>query len=340
MVLASERRRILEWQPSRERVRYPTVRHSPLKSQAVLSDRLELFFGEATAAEARVYARLDGSKVPADATLAGHLIGPECRFARTLPAKIPFQFRGRSAGGELLTEVIVPDPCFWTPDLAGCWHRVESKHGESCQRPGISPTCQAEAPPTERWFGIRRLGVRGESLYLDGQRWVLRGEFRKRADLKDLAVARASDAALVVAAADDGFCLEASRQGVPLVVMVSGRGGELANEIYRLGNWPAVFLVVLDAEQPADFDPRLLARNLLFAAHYRADRPLGSSTWAHVLWREIENEQASVRYAGSPRPIIAVRRLPDQADIPTTRGACDRLQLELAPFGNFAGYVV
>ncbi len=337
MVLASYRCRILEWQPSRDRPRYPTVRHPILKTPASLSDHLELFFGEATAAEARVYARLDGSQLPPDATLSGQLVGPECRFARTLPAKIPFQFRGRDARGALLAEAIVPDPCFWTPDLP-MLYRAELQ-GKS-RRAGISPTCQNEVAPTERRFGIRRLGVRGKSLYLDGQRWVLRAVSRERADLEDLAAARTSDAALVVAAADDDFCLEASQQGVPLIVMVSGRGVELVNEIRRLSKWPAVFLVVLDPEQPADFDPRPLARNLLFAVHYRADKPLGSSTWPHVLWCEIEGEHAPAQCAGSLRPIIAFRRLPDQAEIPTGRSACDRLQLELAPLGDFAGYVV
>jgi hypothetical protein len=182
--------------------------------------------------------------------------------------------------------------------------------------------------------------VRGESLYLDGQRWVLRGVCRERADAEDLAAARAADAALVVSAADDEYCLAASRQGVPLVVILPGRGAELTDEIRRLGKWPAVFLVVLESEQPADFDPRPLARNLLFAVRHQADKPPGSWSWGHVLWCEIDREQVPARCSGLPRPIIAVRRLQNYTEIPTARSACDRLQLELAPLGDFAGYVV
>jgi hypothetical protein len=192
---------------------------------------------------------------------------------------------------------------------------------------------------------------------LDGNRWVLRGVFRERRaagfipavdgrsqvvgpELADLTTAREADAALVITAVDDDFFLEASRQGVPLVVMVPGRGPELVDEIRRLGKWPAVFLAVLDPDQPADFDPRLLARNLLYATRFRADKPLGLSTWAHVLWYEIDGEPASARCAEFPRPSLVVRRLPAQTDIPTARSACDRLQSELAPLGDFAGYVV
>ena len=257
----------------------------------------------------------DGSQLPADVTLSGHLIGPECRFARTLPAKILFQFRGRGAGGELLAEAIVPDPCFWTPELPMLYRVEIVASGQWPMAREVVPEARGQGPGeyVERWFAIRRLGTRGTSLILDGKRWVLRGVCHERRaagfiptvdrgqhllspDLADLMTARAEDAALVVAAADEEFCLEASRQGVPLVVMVSGRGAELTDEFRRLGKWPAVFLVVLDPNQPADFDPRLLARNLLFAAHYRADKPLGSSTWTHAMWCEIEGELVPARY--------------------------------------------
>jgi hypothetical protein len=78
-------------------------------------DALELFFGEATDAEARVYARLpeDG---PLDGwEISGTLTGPECRFAQTLRAT--FSFRDLGPGQGLLAEAIATEPCFWAPDL-------------------------------------------------------------------------------------------------------------------------------------------------------------------------------------------------------------------------------
>ncbi len=40
------------------------------------------------------------------------------------------------------------------------------------------------------------------------------------------------------------------------------------------------------------------------------------------------------------RPIVAVRRLSQPAKIEEQRAACDALQRDLAPFGDFAGYIV
>ena len=68
-------------------------------------DALELFFGDATDAEARVYARLPGD-APLDGwQLTGTLTGPECRFAKTLPAKFSFATSERGKG--LLAEAII-----------------------------------------------------------------------------------------------------------------------------------------------------------------------------------------------------------------------------------------
>jgi hypothetical protein len=39
-------------------------------------------------------------------------------------------------------------------------------------------------------------------------------------------------------------------------------------------------------------------------------------------------------------PIVAYRGLRPSADLPTARAACDALQRDLAPLGQFAGYVV
>jgi hypothetical protein len=129
--------------------------------------------------------------------------------------------------------------------------------------------------------------------------------------------------------------------GVPLVVWVSSHGIELADELCRLGKWPSVFLVVVDREPPPGFDPRPLARNLLFAAPCSADQPAASSpNWSHVTWRDVENEQLPRGISAAGKPLIMVRRKPAKIDVAAARAACDRLQLDLAPNGDFAGYVV
>ena len=91
--------------------------------------QLELFFGDASDAVARVYARLPCDETTTGSQLTGELIGPECRFAQTLSARIPFQDRG--PGESLLAEAVVPDPCFWTPELPMLYKaRIERKGPE------------------------------------------------------------------------------------------------------------------------------------------------------------------------------------------------------------------
>ncbi len=113
-------------------------------------DALEVFFGDANPAEARVYARTANEK-----SITGQLTGPECEFAKTLPARIPFS---PLAGNRGISEAIIPDPCFWTPELPFLYRAQLDVGGDR----------------TERIIGIRRFGVRDRHLHFDGKRFVLR----------------------------------------------------------------------------------------------------------------------------------------------------------------------
>ncbi len=307
------------------------------------SAQLEIFFGQASDAEARVYARLPGAEF-AGCRIAGRLLGPECRFAQTLPATIPFRDRG--PGAAPLAEAIVPDPCFWTPDLPFLYRAQLEIHGAG-----------PEIEKIERPFGIRRLGCRRRSLYLDAKRWVARGAIRERASIADLAAARAASAVLYVPQADDAFCLEASRIGVPLIVEVPARQS-LLSEIRRLARWPAVFIAVLDSESPVDEGIDTAARNLLLAARF--DDAPAAPAWAKVL---VRSPQALAEFAGqrspSPRmgegrgeglspgsthpppdrPLIILGNDSPASSIATARAACDVMQRDFAPVGDFAGYL-
>ncbi len=231
---------------------------------ADLSERLEVFHGEANPAVARVYARLavavDEWRGTGELTLGGRLVGPECAFAHTLPLRMPFLSAGRAGSGDprtieflnsvgggmvagvdqreppagtgnsggsaastpatprergvegLLAEAVVPDPCFWTPELPFLYRaEIELRRGAE-----LLWRC-------ERLLGIRRLGVRGQSLFFDGKRFVLRGAMRPPMGSgewgmgNDEAFARESWTALVVPEPSDEVCELASRRGVLLV---------------------------------------------------------------------------------------------------------------------------
>jgi len=307
---------------------------------------LELFFGDASDAVARVYARLPCDETTTGSRLTGELTGPECRFAQTLSARIPFQDRG--PGESLLAEAVVPDPCFWTPELPMLYRaRIERKGPEvSGQGPGIEGyevVVTGHAPEkesfatVEKWLGIRRLGTRGRSLVLDTVRWVPRGVLLERISRDDLKAAREADVVLCGPPPNDEICLEASRHGVPMLIDLSAQSGDAVEEVRRLGQWPAVFLVMLEAGATVDAAIRGAARNLLIAATFAANEPIVVPAWAQVALCDVTLENAQ-RLAVCPLPIL-VRR-PAIANISEARAACDRLQYDLAPTGDFAGYLV
>ncbi len=106
---------------------------------------LEIFFGGAADALARVYARFGGASAGGPLRLVGTLRGPACQYAQTLPANYPFVDQG--PGPSLLAAAVVPEPCFWTPDMPHTY-RAELR----LERAG-----QVVAR-AERTVGIRPLG--------------------------------------------------------------------------------------------------------------------------------------------------------------------------------------
>ena len=95
---------------------------------------IEIFVGDVTDVEARVYVRYRGTHVDSGAgtepiVLRGALRGPYCETARTLPAEFAFHETGTGPG--LVVEAVVPDPCMWSSELPHLYHVVvEARQGE------------------------------------------------------------------------------------------------------------------------------------------------------------------------------------------------------------------
>ncbi len=302
-------------------------------SQTPLAHRIELFVGDASQAAARVYARLPCDEPTEPLRLRGELSGPTCRFSQTLPATICFQDRGRGISG-LLAEAVVPDPCFWTPELPFLYRaRIE-----------VLQTNGENLATIERSFGIRRLGVRGRSLNLDGERWVPRCVWRDESILADLSAARDSSAMLRVPLPDEKFLAEASSSGVPLMVDVQGDDTQVVAQLRRLARWSAVLVAIVDPHTPLDPMGRPPAGNLLLAENVAVGEPISQPAWAQLAVCEVGAiDEFAARVANPSMPVFAVRRLPKTEkapDIKTARTACDRLQYDLASIGDFAGYCV
>jgi hypothetical protein len=286
----------------------------------------KLFVGEASDAEARVYAALPRAGLPAKATLAGELAGPDCRYSQTLPARIRFVDRG--PGPTLLAEAIVPDPCFWTPELPFLYSAELRLSTEE----SISTTM----------IGIRRLGVRGTSIFLDAKRCVVRGVRLEAAGIEDIKAAREVASALYVDEPGEAVLEEASREGVLLVVRLHKLVADdrLVTEVARIGRWPAVVAVVLDESVLAGEALRRAAPNTLFAQRFvpGTRSVVERRPWAELLWWELELGAAAPTQVPTNVPLIVFRSSAAGLPIEVGRKNCDRLQADLAEVGDFAGY--
>jgi hypothetical protein len=301
-----------------------------------LNAELQLFVGEASQAEARVYAALHRGSLPGNAELAGELVGPNCRYSQTLAARIRFVDRG--PGPALLAEAVVPDPCFWTPELPFMYD-AELR---------ISPSDAAKAISTpavmQRPLGIRRLGVQRRSIYLDAKRFVLRGVRLDAPGVEALKNAREAASALYVENPNDVFLREASEEGVVLAVSIADPvvPETITAEVGRVSRWPAVAVVVLDQHIPAGKELRRVARNTLLAQRFVAAE-ISTATrtpWAHLVWWELETGNKPCAQFPDDVPVVVFCPTPSTAILAERRTGCDRLQAELAEVGDFAGYFV
>ena len=301
----------------------------------------EIFFGQATPAEARVYVRLEMPGMPSNLTLSGKLSGPFCRYSQTLPLTVPLHVikgdpkvgllpAGDGGGPQaLLAEVVIPDPCFWMPDLPFIYRvQLELRRGTEI------------IDKAERVLGVRRLGVRGRDLFFEGKRWVLRGIRVGATDWPDLTAWRDAAAVLVVPNPSDQLCEELSQTGILVVAELQGTAADIATELARLSRWPAVGVAILKCTETLGIEIRRRAPNILLGRRTKPGAAV-EAEWAHVALCEASD---LARFSGCAQetrlPVIAERRTTQRLPPNAARAECDRLQSDLADVGDFAGYVV
>ncbi len=284
--------------------------------------------------------------------LEGELTGPECRRAITLPAGASLVDLGAGEAG-LLAKAVLTEPAFWTPELPNLYRLTARLVADG----------QAVAATTRR-IGLRRSGVRGRSLWLEGRRWVPRG-IACEPQSSGLECMRDASVAAVVADPPGSLLATADESGVAIVAVAEARDGQPLDAdglVERIGTWamhPSVVLTIM----PRSFteaqlatvatNTRRLKGTMLLASVVTAAAPppngvpagidclcvaLDGGGLPHDSWRE----------AAPTVPLIAWRRA--VANEPAGRSSCDRLQAAVAAWGladgrthqpwNWAGYLV
>ncbi len=309
---------------------------------------LDLFYGELTDTLAKVYVRAAAVGLEG-AHLTGTVRGPACELAQTLAFDVTLVPAPNAAEGDsaLLAMATLPDPCPWTPELPMVYEVAVQVTGESGK-------LLFEA---KRSLGLRPLGPRGKDLLLDGRRWVMRGARAKHIEgalesgndtsADEIDAWREAHAICVVNNPSDAFCAAASRRGVMLVVMLDAEDRNQAEgQLRRLARWPAVGIVALPSKSPVEETIRQAAPNALLAEFVQAGDESVTTDHNVAAWADVvlcEGGAAAIGQLSLDRtiPLLGLRSS-DQtyADVAEARAACDSFQAELAPFGDFAGYLL
>lgn len=284
-----------------------------------------------------VNARLPGGSESAGLSLGGFVRGPRCSRGSTLPTT--YRFAGEAFNisksepvGNLSgvkAQALVTDPIFWSPDWPALYDvTVELRRGSDV------------IEQATRTIGLRPLSSAGKYLTYAGKTWVLRGIFCDCALHSEISQFREAAAALVAPGEllDERLLTEASEEGV-LVVAQLTNPATAAAELTRLSRFAAVAIAVLPpGEQAVRSD---VAQNILLA-HAVAQAELAPpSDDARLALGEVRKPNTFAEWAGMlRRPVMAFRPLGLPTEIAAARRECDRLQRDLAPYGQFAGYIV
>lgn len=250
-------------------------------------------------------------------TLGGVLRGPYSHFSKTLTADSVF----KPAAQPGWVEALVTEPCYWTPRLP-FWYdlHLEGTLGDGRSHAGTLP------------LGWKRFYSQGRNFLLEGKRFVLRGLVAGTATSEQSEQARQHEIALVVTQPNDEQCEAASKLGVPLLADLRSTGITAAATLH----WhPAVMLALVTADQAQ----ASLPANILTAICVAAPDP-APNVPCHALAIELEpGERPPAWAAKCGKPVIAMRKVHD-AELSSARAECDKLQADLAPEFDLAGYFV
>ena len=288
---------------------------------------------------AEVYVRPAGH-VTLGSTIAGSLTGPRRGRDTTLPATSRLMPLSDTVATGPASRAILTEPAFWTPDLPNLY-RVEAR---------LEPQ-GSDSWTADTWIGLRRLGVRGRSFWLDGRRWVPRVVVGSG----DLAAAKEAEVGLATESPADDLLARADEIGVAVVSLLDA-GMLTAPRIAAIARHPSAMLAVLAADVVDDLADRVAAvRNakgtLLLGMAVDGSRPppavaeaadflvltLSAHGLPHDGWR-----------SPPPRPLVAWRTT-GPVTVAGGRAACAALQRDLALWGltsgdtppwDWAGYLV
>lgn len=283
--------------------------------------------------------------------LEGTLVGPRRGRDMTLPttvklADITGDRVGARDAAQAVARAVFTEPAYWTPELPNLY-RLEARVHSGDRTVAV----------IDRMIGLRRLGVRGRSLWLEGRRWVPRGVTLSNASF-DPAAVRGLFAAAVINDPSDAICAAADQAGVAIIAVLRGADDQAFDRdtaARRIAAWalhPSVVLAVVPRLEPADragaviAAARSLKGTMLIGLEVNGTQPPDAVPAAAI--GGVDCLVVSLPCGGLPHeewrswrantPLVAWRAVSTVAGTPAEhRQECDRLQAALAAWGCVQG---
>ena len=279
------------------------------------------------------------------ARLEGTLVGPRRGRDMTLPTTVtlvdvPGDHAARGPAVYALARAVFTEPAYWTPELPNLYRLVARIHD------GDHPVAVVD-----RMIGLRRLGVRGRSLWLEGRRWVPRGVTIPPTGFDPTSLRRLS-AAAVIDDPSDAICEAADQAGVAIIARLKRENGqpfECDEAAGRIAAWalhPSVVLAVVPRSASAERSGAVVAAarplkgTMLVGVEVDGTQPPEAMPAAAVggvdclivsLPREGVPHEAW-RSWRADKPLVAWRAVATGTPA-EHRQECDRLQAALAAWG-------
>jgi hypothetical protein len=282
--------------------------------------------------------------------LVGTITGPRRGRDTTLPTtarllSLPTEGMGCRPGNPI-ARAILTEPAYWTPDLPNLY-RVECRLEAASDQ---TPPAGSPAKPhdgslcIDATVGLRRLGTRGRSFWLDGRRWVPRAVVA--ASLPDLPALKAVSLGAAVSGQSETLLAAADEKGIAMLPLLASTD-LTSDRIGMLARHPAVMLAIVSTEAVSDMAPvvadriavlRRIKGTLLLGLTADGSQP-PPPTVAGVDFLAVRLPAGGLPHAswrvGSPCPLVAWRC--DPAAVASGRAGCDALQRDLAMWGMAAG---
>ena len=311
---------------------------------------LAVLAGRADDMRAEIMVRISDCRMGGDPLhLTGTLVGPRRGRDMTLPTTVKLvdvtgDHPAAGAAGQALARAVFTEPAYWTPELPNLYRlQAEVRRGDQT------------VAVVDRMVGLRRLGVRGRSLWLEGRRWVPRGVTISPMGFEPTSL-RSLSAAAVIDDPSDVICEAADQAGVAIIAVlrsVDDQPFDRDTAARRIAAWalrPSVVLAVVPRTASAEDSMAIIAAvrplkgTMLVGLEVDGTQP--PDAVPAVVADAVDCIVVDLPRDGLPhhgwrlwkanKPLVAQRAVAT-GNLAEHRQECDRLQAALAAWGLAEG---